>query len=115
MNSSLTLTGNLSFDAKIDPAALPSHLANCLWSVKASTVEIQGDSVVFTRRMFRFVSNWNVLVPFESGDLTIDAGSHQVHYRVSIRELVLLGTGISLLGLGVFLRRRHSAARPTAT
>jgi len=44
--------------------------------------------------MFRFVSNWNVLVPFESGDLTIDAGSRQVHYRVRIRELVLLGTGM---------------------
>lgn len=94
MNSSLTLTGALSFDAEIDPAALPDHLANCLWSVKASTVEIQGNSVVFTRRMFRFVSNWNVLVPFESGYLTIDAYSRQVHYRVSIRELVLLGTGM---------------------
>ncbi len=94
MNSALTLTGTLPFDAEIDPAALPNHLANCLRSVKASTVEIQGNSVVFTRRMFRFVSNWNVLVPFESGDLTMDVEGHQVSYRVSIRELVLLGTGM---------------------
>lgn len=103
MNSSLTLAGTLSFDAEIDPAALPNHLANCLWSVKASTVEIQGNRVVFTRRMFRFVSNWNVLVPFEAGDLMVDADSRQVHYRVSIRELVLLGTGMVGLMTVVFL------------
>lgn len=94
MNGWLTLTGNLSFDAEIDAAALPNHLANCLWSVKASTVEILGNRVEFTRRMFRFVSNWNVLVPFESGDLTIDADSRQVYYRVNFRETVLLGTGM---------------------
>lgn len=94
MNGWLTLTGNLSFDAETDAGALPNHLANCLWSVKASRVEILGNRVEFSRRMFRFVSNWNVLVPFESGDLTIDADSRQIHYRVNFRELVLAGTGM---------------------
>ena len=103
MNGWLTLTGNLSFDAAIDAAVLPNHFANCLWNVKASTVEILGNRVAFTRRLFRFVSNWNVLAPFESGDLTIDADSRQVHYRVSFRELVLLGTGMVGV-MTVFLR-----------
>jgi hypothetical protein len=84
----------LSFDAEIDPTALANHLANCLRSVKASTVEILGNRVVFTGGIFRLVSNWNVLVPFGSGDLTIDADSRQVHYCVSFRELALLGTAM---------------------
>lgn len=94
MNGSLTLTGTLHLNSDVDLTALPNHLAECLWSVNASTVEIQGNSVAFTRRMFRLVSNWNVLVPFESGDFTIDAYTHQIRYRVSIRELVLLGTAM---------------------
>ena len=92
---SLTRTGTLSFDAEIDSAALPAHLADSLRDADASTVEIQGNCVTFTRRMFRFVSNWNVLVPFESGDLTVDADARQIRYRVSIRQLVLFGTAMA--------------------
>jgi hypothetical protein len=98
MNSSimlsLTRTGTLWFDAEIDPSALPAHLADALRDADASTVEIQGNSVKFTRRMFRFVSNLNVLVPFESGDLTVDSDVRQVRYRVSIRQLALIGTAM---------------------
>lgn len=97
MNSSLARTGSLPFDNDVDPTALLNHLADCLWKVSASTVEIQGNRVVFTRRMFRLVSNWNVLVPFERGDLTVDADTREVRYCVSIRELVLLGTGMVAL------------------
>ena len=77
MNDSLTLTGNLPFDAELDPIALVNHLASCLWNVNATTVDIHGNRVVFTRRMFRLVSNWNVLVPFERGDLTVDPDNRQ--------------------------------------
>lgn len=94
---SLTRTGSLPFDAEVDVASLPNHLAGRLRAVKASTVEIEGNRVVFTRRMFRLVSNWNVLVPFESGDLTVDPYKRLVTYRVSIRELVFFGTGVVLV------------------
>jgi len=94
VNSSLTRTGSLPFDNDVDPTALLNHLADCLWKVAASTVEIQGNRVAFTRRMFRLVSNWNVLVPFERGDLTVDVDTREVRYCVSIRELVLFGTGL---------------------
>ena len=97
MNSSLTRTGSLPFDNDVDPTALLNHLADSLWKVAASTVEIQGNRVVFTRRMFRLVSNWNVLVPFERGDLTVDADTREVRYSVSIRELVMFGTGMVAL------------------
>ena len=84
----LSLAGRRPF--KSDTTRLPSHLADCLRNVQASTVEIQGDRVVFTRRMSRFVSNWNVLAPFESGELTIDG--REVRYGINFRQLILLGT-----------------------
>ena len=71
----------------VDPTTLLNHLADCLWKVAASTVEIQRNRVVFTRRMFRLVSNWNVLVPFERGDLTIDADTREVRYCLSIPQV----------------------------
>jgi hypothetical protein len=103
---SLTRTGSLSFDAGIDPTTLPPHLAECLRSVAASTVEIRGNCVAFTGGMFRLVSNWNVLVPFGSGDLAVDADFRQVRYRVSIRQLVLIGT--AMVGVGAaFILMSH--------
>ena len=95
MNSymlSLTRTGTLSFDARTDSAALLNHLVDSLRQADASAVEIQGNCVMFTRRMFRFVGNWNVLVPFDSGDLTVDGDARQIRYRVGIRQLILFGT-----------------------
>ena len=89
---SFVRTGTVCFDAEIDPAALPIHLADCLRRAQATTIVVQGNRVAFTRRILRLVSNWNVLVPFESGDLTVDAHARQVRYRVSFRQLVLFGT-----------------------
>jgi hypothetical protein len=39
----------------------------------ASTVVIEGSHIAFTGGMFRLITNWNVLVPFGYGDLTVDA------------------------------------------
>lgn len=103
---SLTRTGSLSFDSGINPTALPPHLAECLRSVHASTVAIRGNCVAFTGGMFRLVSNWNVLVPFGSGDLAVDADFRQVRYRVNIRQLVLIGTAMLGVG-GAFILMSH--------
>jgi hypothetical protein len=104
VNSSLTRTGSLPFDNDVDPTSLLNHLAECLWKVAASTVEIQGNRVLFTRRMLRLVSNWNVLVPFERGDLTVDADTREVRYCVSIRELVLWVTGMLVVSTIIILK-----------
>jgi|tagenome__1003787_1003787.scaffolds.fasta_scaffold20425852_1 hypothetical protein len=94
---SLIRTGTIPFDSGVDPTALPKHLAASLQQARATTVDIQGNCVAFTAGVFRFVSNWNVLVPFGSGDLTVEPDFRQVRYRVSIRQLVLIGT--ALVGL----------------
>src|SRR5215813_3759881 len=126
---SLNLNGTRSFDTDVDLAALPTHLAYCLRSVRASKVEIQGDCVAFTGGIFRLVPNWNLLVPFGSGDLTVDRKSRKIHYRVSVRQMVLMVTGMlaggalfplmdhvwkPLLLLGV-VRFRHFIGRSLAT
>ena len=103
---SLTRTGIIPFDSDLDPAALPRHLADSLEQADASTVEIQGNCVAFTAGVFRLVGNWNVLVPFGSGDLTVNADFRQVRYRVSIRQLVLIGT--TFVGImSVFIVMSH--------
>jgi hypothetical protein len=90
---SLVRTGTLSLDADVNVAALPTHLVECLRSVEAKGVEVRGNCVAFTGGIFRLVSNWNVLVPFDSGNLTIDGSACQVRYRLSVRHLVVFGTG----------------------
>ena len=65
--------GATSISDLVDLEALPGHLAARLNKVKAHDVTIQGNQVFFKAGMFRFVTNWNVLVPFGLGILTIDA------------------------------------------
>jgi hypothetical protein len=90
---SLVRTGTLSLGSDTDAAALPTHLAECLRSVDARKVEIQGNRIAFRGGMFRLVSNWNVLGPFESGELTIDPSGKQIRYSLNVRQLVVVGTG----------------------
>jgi hypothetical protein len=78
-NSVYMHTGDLPFDHGVDLTVLPTHLANCLRDVKARAIEIEGSHVAFTGGMFRLVSNWNVLVPFGYGDLTVDLTNRQIH------------------------------------
>lgn len=82
-------------------AVLPTHLADCLRGVKAHAIEIEGNHIAFTGGMFRWLSNWNVLVPFGYGDLTVDASTRQVHYRLSSRQLVIPVTVLTIV-LAIF-------------
>jgi hypothetical protein len=94
---SFTRSGTLYMGADIDVAGLPAHLADRLDQASASTVDVQGQRVMFTAGMFRPVTNWNVLVPFDSGVITVDTTARQVLYEVSCRRLVLLGTSMVCL------------------
>ena len=87
--SILEITRKLDFDEDVDPSALPDHLAKCLEEVSASTVEVSDNRVAFTAGWFRFVSNLNVLNAMGKGEITIDAGNHEVEYRLSLRQLVV--------------------------
>jgi hypothetical protein len=81
--------GAVDFDREIDPSQLPAHLASCLRSVDADAVEVRDNRVTFRGGIFRFVTNWNVLVAFGFGDLTVDSESRKVRYCLSYRQLVL--------------------------
>jgi hypothetical protein len=94
---SSTRSGILYMGADIDVAGLLTHLADRLDQASASTVDVQGQRVMFTAGMLRLVTNWNVLVPFDSGVITVDAAARQVLYEVSCRRLILLGTGMVCL------------------
>ena|SRR5579864_9143373 len=96
-------TGTLAFDRAVDSALLPAHLARCLRSVNASTVEIIGNRVTFTAGIFRLVSNWNVLVPFGSGDLTVDADACKVRYTLNCSQLVVVATLMIVFGAAILL------------
>ena len=94
-------TGDVPFDDGVDLTVLPTHLAKCLRDVRAHAIEIEGSHIAFAGSVFRLVSKWNVLVPFGYGDLTVDAITRQVHYRLSSRQLVIPATVVSV-GLAVF-------------
>jgi hypothetical protein len=82
-------TAAVDFDREIDASQLPAHLASCLRSVDANAVEVTDNRVTFRGGFFRFVTNWNVLVAFGFGDLTVDSESCKVRYCLSYRQLVI--------------------------
>jgi hypothetical protein len=90
-------TGDVPFDDGVDLTVLPTHLATCLRDVKACAIEIEGSHIAFTGGLLRVVSNWNVLVPFGYGDLTVDAIKRRIHYRLSSRQLVIVATVVSVV------------------
>ena len=86
------------FDVNIDLIALPAHLADCLRRLDARAVEVVKNRVSFTGGFFRLVNNWNVLVPFGFGDLTIDSNARHITYRLSFRQLVIYATvGVAII------------------
>jgi hypothetical protein len=102
--------GNVPFDDGVDLTVLPTHLASCLRDVRAGAVVIEGSHIAFTGGMFRLVTNWNVLVPFGYGDLTVDAINRQIRYRLSSRQLVISATVVSVL-IAVFVIVGMTASR----
>ena len=92
------IEGSIYFGAETDPEKLASHLADCLFNADAKAVDLADGHVAFKGGVFRMVGNWNVLVPFGFGELSVDPVTRQVYYRVSARQLVLVATiGIGLM------------------
>jgi len=85
-------TGTLGFDQEVDVSLLPAHLAGCLRGVDADAVEVTDNLVTFRGGIFRFVTNWNVLVPFGFGDLTVNSETREIRYRLSYRQLAIFST-----------------------
>lgn len=91
---SLACAGAFEFDDGVDKAALLAHLAGCMRKLDARAIRISLDSVSFSGGPFRLVSNWNILVPFDHGELVVDEVTHEVRYRLSFRFLVFAVTAL---------------------
>ena len=99
----LMKSGKVDFDHEIDASLLPAHLAKCLRSVDADAVEITNNRVTFKGGVFRFVTNWNVLVSFGFGDVTVDSETREVAYGLSYQQLVIFYATIVGLSAGLIL------------
>jgi hypothetical protein len=83
-------TRTINIASEVDAKMLSAHLANSLRQINARTVNVEGNSVLFTGGVFGDGSKWDVLVPFGFGDLTIDSSSRQLRYHLSLRQLVIV-------------------------
>src|ERR1700688_844562 len=99
----LMKSGKVDFDHEIAPSLLPALLAKCLRSVDADAVEITNNRVTFKGGVFRFVTNWNVLVSFGFGDVTVDSETREVAYGLSYQQLVIFYATIVGLSAGLIL------------
>src|ERR1700683_3421811 len=85
----LMTTGTVDFGKEVDSSLLAAHIAARLRGVDANDVDARPNSVTFKAGVFRFVTNWNILVSFGFGDLVVDPQTHEIHYRLSYRQLVI--------------------------
>jgi hypothetical protein len=84
-----TYRGSVPVVPDVDSARLPEHLAARLRDVRAYGVQIEGTRIRFKGGIFRLVTNWNVLVPFGAGELTVEPARNEIRYALSFRQLVI--------------------------
>lgn len=63
---------------------------SALRAVRASDIFRDGNRISFRAGIFRFVSNWNILVPVGSGWIQIEPGN--IYYSFSCMELLVITT-----------------------
>jgi hypothetical protein len=85
----LMTTGAVDFGKEIDSSLLAVHLAVRLRDVDANEIEVRPNHVTFRGGIFRFVTNWNILVSFGFGDFAVDSNTDEIRYRLSYRQLVI--------------------------
>jgi len=105
MGFPLTIAGTVKLAAATPGQAsdLAEQLAKALIANRATDVRSSGNSVTFRGGMFRFVTNWNLLVPVTSGTITVASGSPgSVDYCFSCMQMLIFATAFSLLVLVFF-------------
>jgi hypothetical protein len=96
----LGIKGTIRLRVDYPPADIVSravrHIESMLEAAAASSVETNGAEVTFTARMFRGVSNWNVLIAFGSGQIHVepDVNGFIVRYELSTTRMFLIVTGM---------------------
>ncbi len=105
-------TGTINVDEDVQPSALMPHLAECLRRVRARHITVDGNRITFKGGVFRFVSNWNVLSPFGTGELEFLPTTRQVRYRLSLAQCIIVGTVIGGFLAVLMLCVPHSEPPP---
>jgi len=93
---SLSITGatTVSSDAPTPGRDVHSaeRLASALRASGATDIAIDGSTLTFSVKFFRAASDWNFLVPFDRGQMSMRLSGDvlTVHYDLSVRRLLLL-------------------------
>ena len=85
--------------AGTDPELILDRLAAALAELRPRSVQREPGAVTFEGGLFRFVSNWNLLVPLAWGRVAVGRrdGGLEARYRLAFTELVAITT--ALVGL----------------
>jgi len=95
---SINGTVNLGRDAPTggDPEATANRIEDMLREARATTITRHGNTVSFTAGMFRLVINWNVLVPFVTGTISVQPLEEgmKLNYKLSTIEMTIAVTAM---------------------
>ena len=96
----LVCDGVMDLPPGFDETEILAHIAQAFWHANARDVQISRGSVCFTTSLFGVMNGleYSVLVPFESGELSVDLLSHQLCYHVSFRRYFVATTLVMALG-----------------
>jgi hypothetical protein len=99
-----------------DAASAARAVEQLLRDTKASTIAVHGHEIEFGVRFFRLVSNWNLLVPIDSGRVVVHEREHaiEVEYHISLRRWFFVATGTVVIAycVGRFLAVEPSGGFP---
>ncbi len=87
-----SLEGEIEIEKVGSPALVAQRLVEALRSEKAAHVELDGQNINFMAGAFRFVSSWNILVPFRTGSITVAGNEARIvlRYKGSFREMLIV-------------------------
>src|SRR5437867_6641706 len=96
----ISLSGSVSVSGLTVGQAI-DRLEGALASARPASLRQEGSGVRFRGGVFRFVPNWNILVPISTGIVEVSPRGDgvNVRYRVSFTEMLVIAT----LMIGGFL------------
>ena len=89
--------------AATDAAGAARAVEQLLRDTKASTIAVHGHQIDFGVRFFRLVSNWNLLVPIDSGRVVVHERERavEVEYHISLRRWFFVATSTVVIAFCV--------------
>ena len=104
----ISIKGLIDVPPDGEDAAL-DRLRVAIAKVQPKDLKRQGRVLTFRGGMFRWVSNWNILVPVDECTVSADLG--ELRYDCSTRE-TLIAASVMVAGLVVFIQVTGPASMP---